>query len=284
MFRDVLPQQVRQGPVPALLTQHTLGLVLETPSLPWCAPHGRNGHLSCSGHGEVLKSVLHEHSQPKLFACEFSVLSRGHFHFSAAPCEGFIPSHPVCCSGNGNSLPALSETEVDSALTIPEFPFWLCLLPAAHLGGSGVLLPPFPLAHGVSWDVALENIYVENKTEWDENRSFVRTLLKHGHTVKSCGSFPSQPGVYISLTPQATQLHSHLIIQRLAALLPMAFLEMSWLFSFPWGLVLCRMLIFSKLCWLITAFLSILFLKCPLHSPEQPGHQAGEWNLEGTTV
>lgn len=85
----------------------------------------------------------------------------GSFHHmgqsSAAPCEGFIPPHPVCCSGNWDSLPALSETEVHSALMTLEFDFWLCLLPAAHLGHSGVLLPPFPL-YGVSWDVPLEKI------------------------------------------------------------------------------------------------------------------------------
>lgn len=74
---------------------------------------------------------------------------------SAAPCDGFIPTHPVCCSGNCNSLATPSETEVASALMTLEFAFWLCLLPAAHLGP---LLPPFPLAYGMSWDVAPEKI------------------------------------------------------------------------------------------------------------------------------
>lgn len=44
-------------------------------SLPWCAPHGRNSHLSCSRHGVVLESVRHGQAQPKLFACELNVLS-----------------------------------------------------------------------------------------------------------------------------------------------------------------------------------------------------------------
>lgn len=101
-------------------------------------------------------------------------------------------------------------------------------------------------------------------------------------------NFSTQTGHRIFLTPQATPatfiLPSHLIIRRLATQLPVAFLEMSWLFSFPWGLALCSMLIFSKLCWLITVFLSILFLKWPLHSLGQPGHQAVEWKLEQLTV
>lgn len=138
-----------------------------------------------------------------------------------------------------------------------------------------------------SWQVTLDKIWVEDKTEWKQ-RSFVRTPLKHECTVKSCGSFPPQTGFYFFLTPQAAQttfiLPSHLIIQRFATQLPVAFLEMPWLFSFPWGLALCSVLIFSKLCWLITVFLSILFLKWPLHLLEQPGHQTVEWKLEQCAV
>lgn len=263
--------------------------MLETQSLPWCAPQGRNRHFSCSRCGVLLKSVLHGQSQPRLFVCGLNVLSRGHFTTWTSQVQPHVrdSSHLMQFA----ALEFLASPLRDrSAQCFDDSGIWFLAVPPpcssfGMLWGFASTLPSgvwHVLGCYSRKDLSGRKNWMKWKQEFGGNtfKTWTHSEVLWKFPLLARGLCFFNPSGH----PTTFILPSHLIIQWLATLLPMAFLEMSWLFSLPWGLALCRMLIFSKLCWLITVFLSILFLKCPLHSPEQPGHQAGEWKLEGTTV
>ena len=139
--------------------------------------------------------------------------------WSAAPGEGFNPSKPVRCSGKCEPLPALSVTEVDSALMIlvrPFLPVYSELACASSLQlicqALGFCLLPFPLAQGMVLGCHCRQ-NLSRRRNWMETEELCENSFKTWMHIEVLWNFPLSNGIlWVFKPPSPHKPHSFYLL------------------------------------------------------------------------